>query len=101
MPVYVDDATYPFQRNGRTMLMCHMVADTLDELHEMAVKLGVRRYFQAHPRHPHYDICNSKREMAISQGAIPVSRRTALSKAQLLAMELDNARRKTANHQSG
>lgn len=64
MTVFVDDAKNPFGR----MIMCHMRADTLDELHAMAVKIGVsRRHFQDHPRHPHYDICKSKREMAIDK----------------------------------
>ena len=56
--------------------MCHMLADTLDELHEMADTIGVnRRWFQSEASTPHYDICKSKRHLAISHGAIEVSRR--------------------------
>ncbi|KKM93545.1 hypothetical protein LCGC14_1207360 [marine sediment metagenome] len=71
MTVYVDNARIPFGR----MLMSHMMADTLDELHEMAVKLGLRRWFQDHPGSQHYDLSVSKREEAISRGAVAVSSR--------------------------
>lgn len=66
MAVYVDDAFIPFGR----MLMCHMMADELDELHEMADAIGVsRRWFQDKSI-PHYDVSKSKREEAIKLGAI-------------------------------
>ena len=68
MSVYVDDMRAPFGR----MIMCHLVADTLDELHAMADKIGVaRRWYQGPPktRHPHYDIALSKRALAVAAGA--------------------------------
>jgi len=69
--VYVD---YPIWKYGR-MKMCHMVADTLSELHDMANIIGVdKKHFQGKdPKRPHYDICKSKREIAIKNGAIEVS----------------------------
>ena len=71
MSVYVDN---PLHRLGR-MVMCHMLADTLDELHTMADKIGVaRRHFQANASTPHYDICKSKRALAVRHGAIEVDR---------------------------
>lgn len=67
MTVYVDDMFAPFGR----MQMSHMIADTDDELHSMADKIGVsRRWFQG----DHYDICKSKREKAIQNGAKAISR---------------------------
>ena len=64
--VYVDDMRAQYGR----MVMCHMVADTLDELHAMADKIGVsRRWFQNKSGHPHYDIALSKRKLAIQFGA--------------------------------
>lgn len=49
------------------MLMSHMIADSLDELHEMAKRIGVdKKHFQDKPGQPHYDICRSKKELAIS-----------------------------------
>lgn len=39
-------------------MCCHMVADTLEELHEYALHLGIlRRFFQnENGLHPHYDV---------------------------------------------
>ncbi|MDQ7818735.1 MAG: DUF4031 domain-containing protein [Melioribacteraceae bacterium] len=52
------------------MTMCHMIADTLEELHAMADKIGIKRkWFQEKASHPHYDICLSKKELAIENGA--------------------------------
>lgn len=67
MSVYVDDMRAAFGR----MVMCHMIADTEDELHSMADDIGVlRKWYQG----DHYDICLAKRKLAVSKGAIPVSR---------------------------
>lgn len=74
MTVYVDA---PRHRLGR-MVMCHMAADTLEELHAMAERLGVRRHFQDRPGAPHYDICKMNRERAIALGARPVTSRALL-----------------------
>jgi hypothetical protein len=60
------------------MIMCHMVADSDDELHAMAARIGVsRRWHQGPPRHDsHYDIALSKRRLAVKNGAVEVSWRT-------------------------
>ena len=55
--------------------MCHMVSDNMEELHEMAQELGLRRYFQDQGRYPHYDISKSKRRIAVLLGAIEVDER--------------------------
>lgn len=69
MTVYVDDMR---ARYGR-MIMCHMVADTDDELHEMAERIGVaRRWHQG----DHYDICLRKRAQAVAAGAVELPYRT-------------------------
>lgn len=55
MTVYVDNMRAPYGR----MLMCHMIADTVDELHRMADRIGVaRRWYQG----DHYDICLAKKK---------------------------------------
>lgn len=79
MPVYVDDMhLYPMGQFGR-MKMSHLLADTDEELHAMADKIGVaRRWHQAPPRHDsHYDIAMSKRAQALAHGAIAITWRQA------------------------
>lgn len=70
MTVYVDDmaAEYmPPHAPGRRYVMSHMIADTLEELHAMADKIGVaRKWFQ---KGDHYDITQSKKKLAIKHGA--------------------------------
>lgn len=88
MAVYIDNARIKYGR----MVMCHMIADTLEELHKMADKIGVKRkWFQGAPHFPHYDICLSMKELAIKHGAKEVSRRElwAVMK-QYLKKEKDN-----------
>lgn len=70
--IYVDDMyQYPMGQFGR-MKMSHMIADTTDELHAMADKLGLKRsWFQG----DHYDVSLSVRERAIEHGAQPITLR--------------------------
>lgn len=73
MSVYVDDMyRYQLGQFGR-MKMSHMVADTPEELLEMAAKIGVPRHWiqKKGTEHEHFDICKSKRDKAIEHGAIP------------------------------
>lgn len=67
MSVYVDDMKAPFGR----MIMCHMIADTSDELHEMAAVIGVARKWVQNEGTPreHYDVCLSRRAKAVRLGA--------------------------------
>lgn len=66
MPVYVDNMKAKYGR----VIMCHMAADTLEELHEMADRIEVqRKWFQDKPGHPHYDISLAKRALAVKFGA--------------------------------
>ena len=76
MAVYVDDMhrlRIGELRVGKyTMKMSHMIADTEDELHLMAAKIGVaRRWYQG----DHYDISLSKRALAVQAGAIEITYR--------------------------
>lgn len=86
MPVYVDPARYPFKGH----IMCHMTADSLSELHDMAGRIGMRReWFQIPPKasFPHYDIPLPRRSLAVNLGAIEVNERTTLYFAAQLGLE--------------
>ena len=66
MPVFVDQPKHAYGR----MIMCHMLADEVSELHAMADKIGIqRKWFQSDASIPHYDICKAKRKLAIKYGA--------------------------------
>lgn len=69
--VYVDDMyNSPVGKFGR-MKMSHMVADTTEELLEMVDKIGVARKWIQYPgtAKEHFDICLSKRKLAVAHGA--------------------------------
>ena len=71
MTVYVDDAVHPW----RGQRWAHLMADTLEELHAMAARLGIpRRAFQNKTSGAHYDVTADLRELAIALGAVPISR---------------------------
>ena len=74
MTVYVDDMRAPFGR----MVMCHMIADTDDELHAMAARIGVARRWWQSPHKTsgsHYDIALSRRALAVEFGAKEITLR--------------------------
>ncbi|MHC4644198.1 MAG: DUF4031 domain-containing protein [Planctomycetota bacterium] len=78
MAVYVD---YLFPAAWRYKKACHMTADTLEELHEMAVRMHLKRWwFQEHPRYPHYDLTAGKRALALQFGAIEQRRPVSAKK---------------------
>lgn len=81
MSVYVDDMKAAFGN----MVMCHMWADSDEELLAMADRIGVRRkWIQGHHvlsfgKHRnaswvHFDIALSKRALAVRAGAIETDR---------------------------
>lgn len=56
--------------------MCHLLADSDEELHKMASRIGVaRRWWQSPENHSgsHYDICLSKKKLALLFGAVPIT----------------------------
>ncbi len=83
MAVYVDQSC---NRLGR-MVMCHMIADTLDELHAMAGRIGMRReWFQSPPAasFPHYDVALGRRADAVRYGARSLDRHQMIAKIREL-----------------
>lgn len=85
MAIYVDNERIPW----RGTLWCHLVADSLDELHRFASKLGLKRaWFQDKASYPHYDVTMSVRERALGLGALPARKRQMIASATLLRDEL-------------
>jgi len=73
--VYTDPPMkWPY--GGRIVTSCHLTADTLDELHAFAVRIGLRRaYFQNKPGFPHYDLMSERtRKAAADAGAVALTR---------------------------
>ena len=71
MTVYVDDMFATFGR----MKMCHLFADSTDELLAFVDKIGVQRKWIQHAGtyREHFDICTSKRNMALLSGAVAIT----------------------------
>ena len=87
MTVYVDDIRIPARVGGLYGRWSHLIADTQEELHAFADRLGLRReWFQdpcvngkpkAEPgsraaANWHYDVIDRKRAEAVRLGAVPV-----------------------------
>jgi beta-lactamase superfamily II metal-dependent hydrolase len=92
--VYVDNPRIPW--NG--WIMSHMTADTDEELHSMAQSIGLKRsWFQGPPDHSihHYDVTETKRKLAIKNGAVQEDWRDQAVIARHKAQ-----RRRNRNHRS-
>ncbi|EKS9916718.1 DUF4031 domain-containing protein [Burkholderia multivorans] len=88
MAVYVDNARVTWR--GRQW--CHLVADSLDELHRFAESIGLKRgWFQAQASLPHYDVTVEVRDVALSRGAMQVDRRTLVLRGRQLKLELQES----------
>jgi len=84
MAVYVDDMHKVAMGQLGRMKMCHMIADSTDELLAMADAIGVNRkwiQFAGTPRE-HFDIASSKRALAVQQGAIEITMRELAMKTR-------------------
>lgn len=68
--VYIDNFNAPFGR----MKMCHMIADTTEELLQMADKIGVARKWIQEPDtyNEHFDVCLSAKVKALAAGATEI-----------------------------
>lgn len=78
MSVYVDDMYAGYGQ----MKMCHMIADSRAELDTMADTIGVQRKWlqKADTPREHYDVCMSKRALAVANGAVEITWRELVGK---------------------
>jgi len=85
MAVFVDNERIEW----RGELWCHLVAESLDELHGFAARLGLRRsWFQGKASYPHYDVTIAVRDRALALGALPGSKVQIIESAKRLRAEL-------------
>lgn len=72
--IFIGTRKYKYGR----MVLSHMCANTLGELHAMAELLGLKKdWFQNTPgKIPHYDVCQLKKQLALNNGARLVNDRT-------------------------
>jgi hypothetical protein len=75
MAVYVDDARIPARVGRIRGRWSHLTADSKDELHTFAARLGLRRaWFQDKDRGLwHYDVTESVRARAVAMGAVEMA----------------------------
>lgn len=91
MTVYVDKTQ---NKLGR-MITCHMLADTLEELHEMAEKIGAMRSWLQISRTgvPHYDIPLFRKDQALELGAILIGRRETVKVMERARKDFETKKR--------
>lgn len=111
MTVYVDDVRHNFGN----MVMCHLWADTEEELLAMVDTIGVqRKWIQGHPtlsfgKHRnaswvHFDIALSKKALAIKAGAVMTDKygpvefeaRRVLASGKATCSQIEHAEKKLA-----
>lgn len=89
MSVYVDDVFIPAKIKNWNTTWCHMTADTQEELHLFAEKIGLKKSYFQDPltkdsflpvkpgsiasRFWHYDVTANKRQSALKKGALAVT----------------------------
>lgn len=77
MAVYVDKLRdYGWHRGPS----CHLIADSVEELLEFALSIGLRREWYQPKSSPHFDLTATGRLIAVRHGAIEIDQRTLVIK---------------------
>jgi len=89
MTVYVDDMHLTNMGRLGRMKMCHMTADSTEELLKMAYNLGMSRDWlqEEGTWKEHFDVATGKRAKAVALGAVEITMKqtVALAKARWAA----------------
>ena len=89
MAVYIDKLSDWGWRHG---LSCHLIGDSVAELVEFAVSIGLRPEWFQPKSSPHFDLTVDKRREAVRSGAVELDRRAFVGKLR----ELRNRREELA-----
>jgi hypothetical protein len=81
MAVYVDKLVNYGWRHGPS---CHLIADSVEELIEFAVSMGMRPEWYQPKSSPHFDLTAEGRAIAVSAGAIELDNRALVAKLREL-----------------
>lgn len=81
MAVYVDNLRDYGWRHGPS---CHLIGDTVEELIEFAVRLGMKKEWFQPKSSPHFDLHAEGRRLAVENGAIELSQRELIAKLREL-----------------
>lgn len=89
MSCYVDVCLHRgWKMYGRPIKNCHLIADSEEELLEMAIAIGMKPQWIQRPnnkRSPvHFDLMESRRKTAIENGAIALDRKEFVDKMREL-----------------
>ena len=86
MAIYVDSRSWVWQGQQ----WGHLIGDSLAELHGFAATLGLQPvWFQGSAKFPHYDLTLKMRANAVAAGAIQLTSRNFIEKAQVIANRKD------------
>lgn len=77
MPVYVDKLRDYGWRHGPS---CHLIADSVDELIDFAISIGLRAEWFQPKSSPHFDLTAEGRVIAVRNGAIEIDQRQLVIK---------------------
>ena len=81
MAVYVDNLRDYGWRHGPS---CHLIGDSIGELIEFAVSIGLRAEWFQPKSSPHFDLTADGRAAAVRNGAIQINQRELVIKLRAL-----------------
>ncbi len=74
--IYVDEMSVCLRsKNWPYSQACHMVADSVEELHYFAGRMGLKRSWFQRGSVPHYDLTKGMRLLAVKLGAVEITRK--------------------------